>query len=231
MNIDPAEIAKFNQLAASWWDPQGQCKPLHDINPLRLRFMAQQGSLANKKIIDIGCGGGILTEGLARQGARVTAIDMSPEALFIARQHAQQHQLSIEYQQTTAEAFAATHAQCFDIVTCMELLEHVPDPGSVINACARLVKPDGHLFFSTINRNLKSYAVAIIGAEYILKVLPQGTHDYHRFIKPSELESMLSEQGLQLGALSGISYHPLTKSYSLTDNVSVNYLAYCQPRC
>lgn len=229
-NIDPAEINKFNKLAAAWWDPHGQCKPLHDINPLRVSFIMQHCSIADKKIIDIGCGGGILTESLAREGALLTGIDMSPDALMIANTHAQSNHLTIEYQQTTAEAFATQHPQQFDIVTCMELLEHVPDPISIIRSCARLVKPHGHIFFSTLNRNLKSYAMAIIGAEYLLKMLPQGTHDYAKFIKPSELEGWIRGEHLQLKALGGISYNPLIRSYSLSDDVSVNYLAYCQPQ-
>lgn len=229
LNIDPAEVTKFDKLAATWWEPQGAAKPLHDINPLRLDFIMQHCSLSTRNILDVGCGGGILAESLALQGGTVTGIDMSAEALEAAAMHAQQSQLKIQYQQSTAEAFAEQYPQQFDVITCMELLEHVPDPAAIITACAKLIKPDGHLFFSTLNRSLKAYAFAVIGAEYVLQLLPKGTHDYAKFIKPSELEAWMRHNQLQLKSLRGMTYNPFTKAYTLTDDVSVNYLAYCQP--
>lgn len=227
-NIDLNEINKFSELAAAWWDPAGQCKPLHDINPLRLSFITQHCSLTGKKILDIGCGGGILTESLAQYSAQVTGIDMSEAALNAARQHAAANQLGIDYQLTTAEAHATAHPQQYDVVTCMELLEHVPDPVSVIQACRQLVKPGGPVFLSTLNRTPKAFLWAIVGAEYLLKMLPAGTHEYAKFIKPAELAAWLRQHQLTLTALQGLSYNPLTKCYALSEDVSVNYLVYAQ---
>jgi len=235
MNVDPLELEKFNALAERWWDPTGDFKPLHEINPLRANFIEQTllkagaGSLAGKRVVDIGCGGGILTESLHHRGASVTGIDMSEAPLKIAQQHAEQGALTIDYQLITAEGLADQvadqgEAGQYDVVTCLEMLEHVPDPASVIAACARLCKPNGHLFFSTINRNPKAYLFAIIGAEYLLKLLPKGTHDYPKFIKPSELAAWIRHADLTPGASIGLHYNPLTKHYSLGRDVSVNYL-------
>ncbi|CAM4373124.1 MAG: Ubiquinone biosynthesis O-methyltransferase [Legionellaceae bacterium] len=229
-NIDTREIIKFNEMASSWWDEKGPCKPLHDINPLRLHFIQENISLKGKKILDIGCGGGILTEALARQTEYVTGIDMSPEAITIARLHASIEKLNIDYQQVTAETFAEKNPQQFDIITCMELLEHVPHPESLIRACAKLIKPNGGIFFSTLNRTLTAYLFAILGAEYFLKLLPKGTHDYQKFIKPAELEKSLFENDLKLQTIKGIKYNPLFQKYTLTSNVSINYLIYCEPK-
>ncbi len=225
-NVDPEELAKFSALASRWWDTNSEFKPLHDINPLRLGYIDSRVPVAGKSVVDIGCGGGILAEGLAHRGAKVTAIDMAAASLNVARLHLLESKLDIDYQQCTAEQFADKHPQSFDIVTCLEMLEHVPDPESVIQACARLVKPDGHLFFSTINRNLKSYLFAVLGAEYILQLLPKGTHEYTKFIKPSELASWVRGARLDLKDVTGMLYNPLTKHYSLGRDVGVNYLAY-----
>lgn len=227
-NVDPAEVAKFNALADSWWDPQGQSKPLHEINPLRLQFIRERTPLQSAKIIDVGCGGGILSESLALSGADTTGIDMGELPLEIAQLHALEAGLKINYQHTTAEAMAAAHPAEFDAVTCMEMLEHVPDPQAIINACAELVKPDGDVYFSTLNRNPKAWLLAIVGAEYIANMLPRGTHDYARFIKPSELARACREAGLTVSAIAGISYQPLTRKYSLTQDVDVNYLLHCK---
>lgn len=225
-NTDQNEIKKFDDIASRWWDKQGDFKPLHDINPLRLGFIEQHVDLTGKRVLDIGCGGGILAEGMAKQGAEVTAIDMSAETLKVAKLHLHESGLQINYQQSTAEAFAKQHAEQFDIVTCLELLEHVPDPSAIITACATLVKPNGAVFFSTINRNPKAYLHAIIGAEYILKLLPKGMHDYAKFIRPSELDRWARQAGLDTRDLQGMNYNLFDKRYSLTKNVSVNYLAY-----
>ncbi len=224
MNIDINEIKKFDNPSANWWDLEGEFKPLHQINPLRLRFIQQNVNLAGKEVIDVGCGGGILTEALAISGAHVTGIDMSESALIQARQHAQLNQLAIQYHQDTVEAFAAQQANQFDVVTCMELLEHVPDPHSIVQACSQLVKQDGLVFFGTINRNIKSFAHAIFGAEYILKLLPKGTHHYEKFIKPSELAQWSKNQGLNVKQIVGMNYNLFKRHYYLTDDVSVNYL-------
>lgn len=227
VNVDRNEINKFEAIAASWWDPHGATKPLHDINPLRLGFITQQISLQGKTVLDIGCGGGILTESMASQGAFATGIDMANTAIIIARLHASISKLVITYQETTAEAFATQHPASFDIVTCMELLEHVPHPEMTIAACATLVKPGGQIFFSTLNRNVKAYLHAIIGAEYLLGLLPKGTHDYAKFIKPSELDRFARSHQLTLKKLTGMTYNPLTRRYSLCENdVDVNYLAH-----
>lgn len=228
-NVDPAEVAKFNAIANRWWDPDSEFKPLHDINPLRANFIDKHAAVAGKTVLDVGCGGGLLTEAMAHRGANVTGIDMGETPLKVAQLHALESNLPIDYQQTTAEAFAINHAAHFDVVCCLEMLEHVPDPASVIRACAAMVKPGGHLFFSTINRNPKAYAFAIVGAEYVLKLLPKGTHEYAKFIRPSELAGWLRETGLQLEHMTGMTYNPFTRQYKLDDrDVSVNYLVHAR---
>lgn len=228
-NVDSNEIAKFNDMATHWWDPEGDCKPLHQLNPLRLAFIQEQAELSDKKVLDIGCGGGILTEAMAKTGADVIGIDMSPDAIKVAKEHAQTLQdANISYELCTAEEMAEKHPQHFDVITCMEMLEHVPNPETIIQACATLIKPGGHIFFSTLNRNPKSYLYAIIGAEYILKMLPQGTHDYSKFIRPAELSAWLRKYNISLQLMKGISYNPLNKRYRLTEDVSVNYLVGCR---
>jgi len=226
LNIDPAEIAKFEELASRWWDDQGEFKPLHEINPLRLQYINERTELANRKILDVGCGGGILSESMALKGAQVTAIDMGKAPLSVARLHALETEVDIDYQQITVEELAAKKPGEFDAVTCMEMLEHVPDPASVIQACKTLVKPGGSVFFSTINRNPKAYALAILGAEYILNMLPKGTHDYDKFIRPSELDEWARQSGLELKDIIGISYNPFTKIYKLNHDVNVNYMTH-----
>ena len=225
-NVDQSEIAKFEKLASRWWDPLSEFKPLHDINPLRLDYIDTRAGLAGKKVVDVGCGGGILSEAMALRGAKVTGIDMGEAPLKVAALHLLESGAEVDYRYMSAEQLAAQEPGQYDVVTCMELLEHVPDPTSVVNACAQLVKPGGHVFFSTINRNLKAYLFAVIGAEYILKLLPAGTHDYSRFIRPSELEAWSRHAGLNVRELTGMSYNPLTKRYSLGRDVSVNYLAH-----
>ncbi|CAN5341157.1 bifunctional 3-demethylubiquinone 3-O-methyltransferase/2-octaprenyl-6-hydroxy phenol methylase [soil metagenome] len=227
-NFDPNEINKFDQIATRWWDKTAECKPLHDINPLRMSYIQKQVNLKDKHVIDVGCGGGILTEALAARGAIVTGIDMAQEALTAAKQHAQISKLTIDYQQITAEAMATHKPGQFDVVTCMEMLEHVPDPLAIIKACATLVKTDGHVFFSTLNRNLKSFLFAIVGAEYLLNLIPHGTHEYAKFIRPTELATWIRENDLTISSMIGISYHPLTRQYSLTADVSVNYLLHAR---
>jgi 2-polyprenyl-6-hydroxyphenyl methylase/3-demethylubiquinone-9 3-methyltransferase len=228
LNIDTQEIANFEMLAKDWWDPQGPCKPLHGLNPIRLQFIQQHmASLTGKKTLDLGCGGGILTESLAKLGAITTGIDAAPNLINIAIQHSQAQQLIIDYQNCTAEELAKQHPQAFDIITCMEMLEHVPDPYAILQACAILLKPGGHLFLSTLNRNLKSYLFAILGAEYILKLLPKGTHRYEQFIRPAELAEWLRKTGFELKNLQGLAYKPITQGFRLSSNISVNYLAYC----
>lgn len=224
LNADPAELQKFSDLAHRWWDPASEFKPLHEINPLRLDWIDNTASLAGKDVLDIGCGGGILSEGMAARGARVTGIDLSEKALGVARLHLFESSQKVDYQLVSAEEFAAQHPGQYDVVTCMEMLEHVPDPASTITACAKLVKPGGHVFFSTLNRNLKSYVLAIIGAEYVLSLLPRGTHEYGKFIKPSELSRYCRNAGLTPQELIGMSYNPLTKIYSLGRDTDVNYL-------
>jgi 2-polyprenyl-6-hydroxyphenyl methylase/3-demethylubiquinone-9 3-methyltransferase len=224
LNADPAELQKFSDLAHRWWDTSSEFKPLHEINPLRLGWIDGLAGLAGKKVLDVGCGGGVLTEGMAALGAEVTGIDLSEKALGVARLHLFESGLKIDYQQSAAEAFAETHAGQFDIVSCMEMLEHVPDPASTVAACARLVKPGGLVFFATLNRNPKSFLFAIVGAEYLLKLLPRGTHDYARFVKPSELARFCRDAGLGTGAITGLSYNPLSRVYSLGGDVSVNYM-------
>jgi 2-polyprenyl-6-hydroxyphenyl methylase / 3-demethylubiquinone-9 3-methyltransferase len=224
-NSDSAEISKFTLMAEQWWDAEGLCKPLHIINPLRLEFMTAQQSLQGQKVIDIGCGGGILTEAMAKIGAQVTGIDKSNALIEIAKKHAEENQLSIKYSLTDAESFAKNHRQSFDIVCCMELLEHVPDPSSLIQACSDLAKPGASIFFSTINRNPRAYLLAIIGAEYFLKLLPRGTHEYKKFIRPSELATAARQANLMLQKFQGISYNPLIQYYALGKDIRVNYLA------
>lgn len=229
MNIDTAEIAKFEALASRWWDKNSEFKPLHDINPLRANFIDLRSPVAGKKIIDVGCGGGILAEAMAQRGAIVSGIDMGEAPLAVARLHALESGVTIDYQKITAEEKAAQQPGAYDVVTCMEMLEHVPDPSSVVKACADLVKENGDVYFSTINRNPKSYLFAILGAEYILRMLPRGTHDYSKFIRPSELASWLRTAGLELQTITGMTYNPVTKIYKLNDkDVSVNYLIHAK---
>ncbi len=227
-NIDPQELAKFEELAHRWWDPESEFKPLHNINPLRLDYIDQRARLAGKRVVDVGCGGGILSESMAERGAEVVGIDMGEAPLGVARLHTLESGVKIDYRRMTAEALAEEEPASFDVVTCMELLEHVPDPSSTVAACARLAKPGGHVFFSTINRNPKSYLLAIIGAEYVLGLLPKGTHDYAKFIRPAELGRWLRDADLALGDLTGMTYNPLTRQYKLGRDVDVNYLAHAR---
>ncbi|OGA31532.1 MAG: bifunctional 3-demethylubiquinol 3-O-methyltransferase/2-polyprenyl-6-hydroxyphenol methylase [Betaproteobacteria bacterium RIFCSPLOWO2_12_FULL_64_23] len=227
MNADPQELAKFSELAHRWWDPSGDFKPLHEINPLRLGWIDGIAGLRAKSVLDVGCGGGILAEAMAALGARVKGIDLSEKALKVAMLHLLESRLEVNYEEISAEALAQREAGHYDALTCMELLEHVPDPASTVSACAQLVKPGGHVFFSTINRNPKSYLLAVIGAEYILRLLPRGTHEYAKFLKPSELARHCRAAGLTLKSVIGMSYNPLTKIYSLNDDASVNYLMHC----
>ena len=223
-NVDAAEIQKFSELAHRWWDPNSEFKPLHEINPLRLKWIDGMAAIAGKKVLDVGCGGGILSEAMAAAGAEVSGIDLSEKALRIAKLHLLESGQTVDYRLIAAEAFADNMPGQFDVVTCMEMLEHVPDPASIVAACARLVKPGGWVFFSTLNRNPKSYLFAVIGAEYLLKLLPRGTHDYAKFITPAELARMARQAGLETGQLTGMTYNPLTKVYKLEADTSVNYL-------
>ena len=227
-NVDPAEVAKFDALASRWWDPDGEFRSLHEINPLRLDWIRQHAQLSGRTIVDIGCGGGILAESMANAGATVTGIDMAEGPLAVAKLHQHESGAQVDYRKATAEELASEAAESFDIVTCLEMLEHVPDPSLVIKSCAEMVKPGGHVFFSTINRNPKSFAFAIVGAEYVLKLLPAGTHEYEKFIRPSELESWARQAGLCLKDSIGMHYNPITKEYSLGENLDVNYLMYFQ---
>jgi 2-polyprenyl-6-hydroxyphenyl methylase/3-demethylubiquinone-9 3-methyltransferase len=225
VNVDKAEIAKFEQLANRWWDKDSEFKPLHEINPLRANYIDKNSPVAEAKLLDIGCGGGILCEAMAQRGAIVSGIDMGQAPLSVARLHQLESSVEVDYRQMTAEDLAEKEAGQYDIVTCLEMLEHVPDPGSVVRACAKLVKPGGHIYFSTINRNPKSYLFSIIGAEYLLQLLPRGTHNYDKFIKPSELASWIRSAGLTLKDITGLTYNPITKNYRLNpDDVDVNYL-------
>jgi len=227
-NVDPVEIEKFSALASRWWDKESEFKPLHDINPLRLAYIERNsGGLEGKKVLDVGCGGGILSEALAQKGAEVTGIDMAEMSLNVAKLHLNESRLDIDYQQITTEQFAELHANEFDIICCLEMLEHVPDPTAIVEATSKLLKSDGNLFFSTINRNPKSFLLAIVGAEYMLNLLPRGTHQYSKFIKPSELAKSVRNHGLQLCDVTGMSYNPFTKSYKLGSDVDVNYLMHC----
>lgn len=230
VNVDQKEIEKFSALASRWWDPTGEFKPLHKINPLRTGFIEQQArGLQGRTVVDVGCGGGLLTEALARCGATVTGIDMSHDALEVARLHALESQLPIQYEQRTAEDFAATHAGQFEVVTCLEMLEHVPDPAAVVEACARLAQPGGTLVFSTLNRTWKARLLGVYAAEYVLRWLPQGTHDPARFIRPAELIRAANRAGLQETALTGLHYNPLLDQFSMHNrNVDVNYLLACE---
>ncbi|MEJ2393528.1 MAG: bifunctional 2-polyprenyl-6-hydroxyphenol methylase/3-demethylubiquinol 3-O-methyltransferase UbiG [Candidatus Thiodiazotropha sp.] len=224
INVDHAEVSKFEELAARWWDTHSEFKPLHEINPLRLGYIDGLTSLAGKKVLDVGCGGGILSESMAAKGADVTGIDMGEAPLQVARLHLLESGLDVHYDRIPVERLAAEQPESFDVVTCMEMLEHVPDPASVIEACSRLVKPGGHVIFSTINRNPKSYLFAIVGAEYLLKLLPKGTHDFAKFIRPSELYGWIRRTPLRSLDITGLSYNPLTRVYSLSSDVDVNYM-------
>ena len=226
-NVDPAELVKFGELAHRWWDPHGEFRPLHELNPLRLAWIDGLAPLAGKRVLDVGCGGGILTEAMARLGASVTGIDLSEKPLRVAQLHLIESGLSIQYELKSAEQYSEQFADAFDVVTCMELLEHVPEPSSTIAACARLVKPGGRVFFSTINRNPKAYLFAVVGAEYLLGLLPRGTHDYARFIKPSELAHWCRAAGLEPLELKGMTYNPVTQHYRLGEDCSVNYSLCC----
>lgn len=223
-NVDELEIDKFSQLAHKWWDKDSEFKPLHEINPLRLDYIDRHASLAGKKVLDVGCGGGILAESMAQKGAQVTGIDLAKKSLKVAQLHSLESGVPIDYRCVPVEELAAEMPASFDVVTCMEMLEHVPDPQSVVRACATLVKPGGWVFFSTLNRNAKAYMLAVVGAEYVLNMLPRGTHEYARFIKPSELGRMARHAGLGLHGLSGMGYNPITRIYSLNDDTDVNYL-------
>lgn len=227
LNVDPQEIAKFEALASRWWDRNSEFKPLHDINPLRANYIDEHSPVAGKRLVDVGCGGGILAEAMAQRGAIVTGIDMGEAPLSVARLHQLESGVAVDYRKATAEQLAAEEGAAYDVVCCLEMLEHVPDPGAVIAACAALAKPGGALYFSTINRNPKSFAFAIVGAEYILQLLPAGTHEYAKFIKPSELAGWLREAGLALRGMTGLTYNPLTRHYRLNQaDVSVNYMVH-----
>lgn len=229
LNLDPTEIAKFEELASRWWDRNSEFKPLHDINPLRVDFIDRIGSLAGKKTLDVGCGGGILSEAMAQRGAEVTGIDMGEAPLKVAKLHGLESGVQINYRQITVEALAEEMPGSFDLVTCMEMMEHVPDPASVVNACARLLKPGGRLFLSTLNRNPKSYLFAILGAERLLKLVPAGTHDFNKFIRPAELGGWVRAAGLETLEMTGLVYNPITKIYRLApEDVDVNYMLACQ---
>lgn len=227
MNADPLELKKFSDLAHQWWDPTSEFRPLHEINPLRLEWINSRAPLAGKTVIDIGCGGGILAESMAKKGAHVTGIDLSEKALKVADLHSLESSVQVRYELIAAEDMAEREADRFDIVTCMEMLEHVPDPAAIVAACAKLVKPGGKIFFSTINRNPKAYLHAILGAEYLLRLLPKGTHDYAKFITPAELSQYARHADLTVDTLRGMSFNPLTKIYALNHDTSVNYLLAC----
>ena len=227
-NVDELEIKKFENLASRWWDPNSEFKPLHDINPLRINYISRMLNLAEKSVLDIGCGGGILAEGLCHRGARVTAIDMAEASLSVAKLHQYESNLDIDYRFCSAEDHAVENPGSYDVITCLEMLEHVPDPASIVRSCFELVKPGGTVFFSTINRNPKSYIFAILGAEYVLNLLPKGTHEYAKFIRPSELANWCRKSNLELKGQIGMGYNPLTKRYFLQDNLDVNYIAHYQ---
>lgn len=228
-SVDPGEIARFDGMAERWWDKDGECKPLHDINPLRLEYLEQRAGLAGQRVIDVGCGGGILSEAMAYRGAEVTGIDLGEAALSVARRHQQESGLDIDYQCLSAEQMAAKSPGAFDVVVCFEMLEHVPEPASVVRACARLVRPGGHVLFSTINRNPKAWALAIVGAEYVLGMLPKGTHSYQRFIRPSELARWSRQAELEIRDTTGLLYNPLMKRYRLSArDIDVNYFLHAR---
>jgi 2-polyprenyl-6-hydroxyphenyl methylase / 3-demethylubiquinone-9 3-methyltransferase len=227
-NVDAAEIARFEALAERWWDTEGDFKPLHDINPARLEFIDERVGLAGRRVLDVGCGGGILAEAMAARGARVTAIDMAAAPLAVAQIHQRESGLEVEYLKSTAEAHAAARAGAYDVVTCLEMLEHVPDPSLVVAACGKLARPGGQVFFSTINRNPKAWVLAILGAEYVLRLLPRGTHQYAKLIRPSELAEWIRAAGLELAGFSGMHYNPFTRACTLGGDVDVNYLAHCR---
>ncbi len=227
-NADPIELEKFSQLAHKWWDPNSEFKPLHDINPLRLGYINRLAGLAGKQVLDVGCGGGILSESMAGMGAQVTGIDLADKSLQVAKLHLLESGRQVEYRKIAVETLAGEQPGQFDVVTCLEMLEHVPDPQSIIQACAQLAKPGGWLFFSTLNRNPKSYLFAILGAEYLLNLLPRGTHDYAKFIRPAELAQFCRNAGLDLTDVTGMSYNPLSKTYTLGRDTSVNYIVACR---
>ena len=226
-NVDHDEVNKFAELASRWWDPHSEFKPLHEINPLRLDYVDRIAPLEGKRVLDVGCGGGILAESMAAKGATVTGIDMGEAPLEVARLHLLESGQEVDYQRIPVEQLAEEQPESFDVVTCMEMLEHVPDPSSVVRACARLTRPGGHAFFSTLNRNPKSYLFAIIGAEYILRLLPKGTHDFDKFIRPSELDRWIRQSGLENDHITGLVYNPFTGVYRLDSNVDVNYMVAC----
>lgn len=227
-NADPHELQKFSDLAHKWWDPNAEFKPLHDLNPVRLGWIDSHAHLAGKRVLDIGCGGGILSESMAGLGAQVKGIDLSTEALGVADLHSLESGVTVDYEAIAAEAIAEREPGSYDVVTCMEMLEHVPSPAGVVAACSALVKPGGWVFFSTLNRNVKAYLLAVIGAEYIAQLLPKGTHDYARFIKPSELASFIRATDLHVAEIRGITYHPLGKRFTLSNDADVNYLVACR---
>lgn len=225
MNVDASEVAKFEKLASRWWDRNSEFKPLHDINPLRANWIDNLAPVAEQKVLDVGCGGGILCEAMAQRGAYVTGIDMGEAPLAVGELHKLESGVEVDYQKSTAEDFAQSHPEQFDVVTCLEMLEHVPDPSSVVRACAAMTKPGGTVFFSTINRNPKAYLLAIIGVEYVLRMLPKGTHEYGKFIRPAELGNWIREAGLEIDQMTGLTYNPITKTYRLTEtDVDVNYM-------
>ena len=229
INVDPVELQKFSDLAHRWWDPQSEFKPLHDINPLRLDYIDRKAGLKGKSVVDVGCGGGLLSEAMATRGANVTGIDLGEKPLKVAQLHLLESGVEVDYRKIAAEDLAREQPGNFDVVTCMEMLEHVPDPASTVDACARLLSPDGICFFSTINRNPKAYIQAILGAEYVLNLLPRGTHDYDRFVKPAELSEHCRRAGLRVDELIGMNYNPLSRIYSLVADVSVNYILCARP--
>jgi 2-polyprenyl-6-hydroxyphenyl methylase / 3-demethylubiquinone-9 3-methyltransferase len=228
-NFDPAEIARFEAAASRWWDPQGEMRPLHDLNPVRLQYVERAGNLAGRKVLDVGCGGGLLAEAMARKGARVTGLDLADDLLQVAKLHALEAGVEVNYELESAEVHAAAHPGEYDVVTCMEMLEHVPDPTSIVAALSHLVKPDGHVFVSTLNRTMKAYALAILGAEYVLRLLPTGTHTYEKFIRPSELKQWSRAAGLAVTDIAGLDYDPFTHQARLTTDASVNYLVHLRP--
>jgi 2-polyprenyl-6-hydroxyphenyl methylase / 3-demethylubiquinone-9 3-methyltransferase len=228
MNADELELQKFSALAHRWWDPHGELRPLHEINPLRLDYIDRRAGLSGKRVLDVGCGGGILSESMAVRGAQVTGIDLAEKPIQVAKLHLLETRNQVEYRLISPEDLAAEAPACYDVVTCMELLEHVPDPGATVSACAQLANPGGHVFFSTLNRNPKAYLQAVIAAEYVLGLLPRGTHEYERFIKPSELARFCRGAKLEVQEIIGMTYHPLRQVYSLTTNTEVNYIVYCQ---